>query len=60
MFEIYSLFQKNEKNQPAHSANPYTPKAWDYVTLRLGNWLINLGCNLKSQSIFSQFSKKHA
>ena len=30
-----------------------TPRAWDYVTLRLGNWLIKLGIGLKSRSVFS-------
>ena len=73
MFEIYSetpyrmarkyhrdMLRKSEETRLAHSAKPYTPKVWDYVALRLGNFLIDLGCNLKSQSVFSQFSKKHA
>jgi hypothetical protein len=60
MFEIYSMLQKSEEAQLDHPTKSYTPKVWDYVALRLGNWLIDLGHNLKSQSIFSQFSKKHA
>ena len=56
----HNMLQKNKEARLAHSANPFTPKVWDYVALRLGNWLINLGCNLKSQSVFSQLSKKHA
>ena len=73
MFELYSetpyrmardyyrdMLQKSEEAQLICSANSYTPKVWDYVALRLGNWLINLGCNLKSQSAFSQLSKTHS
>ncbi len=73
MFEIHSetpyrmarehyhdMLQKSKEARLAHSAPPHTPKVWDYVALRLGNWLIDLGCNLKSQSVLSQFSKKHA
>jgi len=73
MFEIYSeapyrmarehhrdMLQKSKEAQLARSAKPSTPKVWDYVALRLGNWLISLGCRLKSQSVFSQFSNKHA
>ncbi len=73
MFEIYSetpyqmareyhrdTLQKSEEARLARSAKPYAPKVWDYVALRLGNWLIDLGWNLKSQSVFTKFSKKHA
>ena len=73
MFEIYSetpyrmareyyrdMLQKCKEARLAHSANPHAPRVWDYIALRLGNWLINLGCNLRSQSAFSQLSKKHA
>jgi len=52
--------QKSEEARFAISAKLYAPKVWDYVALRLGNWLIDLGCNLKSQSVFTKFSKKHA
>ena len=73
MFEIYSeapyrlarehhrdMLQTGKEARLARSAKSYTPKVWDYVALRLGNWLISLGCRLKSQSVFSQFSNKHA
>jgi len=73
MFEIYTetpyrmardhyrdMLQKSKETRLAHSANSYIPKVWDYVALRLGNWLIDLGCNLKSQSVFSHLSKTHA
>jgi len=73
MFEIYSetpyrmareyhrdTLQKSKEARLARSAKPYAPKVWDYVALRLGNWLIDLGWNLKSQSVFTKFSKKHA
>ena len=56
----HNMLQKSKEAQLVRSAKPNTPKVWDYVALRLGNWLINLGYILKSQSVFSQFSKKHA
>jgi hypothetical protein len=56
----HNMLQKSKEAQLVHSAKPNTPKVWDYVALRLGNWLINLGCNLRSQSAFSQLSKKQA
>lgn len=42
------------------SARPYTPGAWDAVTLNLGNWLIKIGNNLKDHSVYTQLSEKHA
>ena len=54
------MLKKSEEARLAQSAKPYAPKVWDYVALRLGNWLIDLGWNLKSQSVFTKFSKTHA
>jgi len=42
----------------ANSIDANTPKIWDHVALRLGNWLINLGCNLRSQSVLAQLTKQ--
>jgi hypothetical protein len=73
MFEIYTetpyrmareyhrnALKASQQWRLAASTHPYVPGLWDHVALRLGNWLIKLGCNLKSQSIFSQLSKTHA
>ena len=73
MFEIYgetfhrlareyhrNLLRKGATARLARSANPDSPRVWDYAALRLGNWLIALGRNLKSQSVFTQPSGKHA
>ena len=55
-----NMLKRSKESQLARSANSYTPRVWDYIALLLGNWLIKLGWNLKSQSIFSQLSKTHA
>jgi hypothetical protein len=51
-----------EQSQYIHfmeSAKPYTPKIWDTINLRFGNWLINLGKNMKARSIYTKLSEKH-
>jgi hypothetical protein len=54
------MLKKSEEARLAQSAKPFAPKVWDHVALRLGNWLIDLGWNLRSQSVFTKFSKTHA
>ena len=72
MFEIYSepfyrVARENHRRQLEESRaarmvkiEPQLPGFWDYASLRLGNWLIQLGCELKSRSAFSQLKKGHA
>lgn len=73
MFEInsetfYRMAHEYHRNQLAksktarmiESANSYTPRVWDHVSLRVGNWLIELGRELKSRSVFSQLSGNQA
>lgn len=73
MFEIYSetpyrvarenhraRLEKSRALWMIRSVESHTPGMWDHVSLRLGNWLIKLGCGLKSQSVFSQLSRNQA
>jgi hypothetical protein len=54
------LLKESHELSLIRSARPYTPGAWDAVTLNLGNWLIKLGNNLKDHSVYTQLSEKHA
>lgn len=54
------LLKESEEARFINSAIPYTPNLWDKTTLILGNWLINLGCSLKSRSFYTRLSEKHA
>jgi len=36
------------------------PDIWDAVALKLGEWLIKLGNDLKTRSIYTQLSEKRA
>jgi len=73
MFEIYTetpyrmareyhrnALKTSQQSWLATSVRSHVPGMWDHIALRLGNWLIELGCTLKSQSVFSQLSKTHA
>lgn len=54
------LLKLSEEARLIKSATPYTPKLWDAITLSLGNWLIKLGNKLKSRSVYTKLSEKHA
>jgi hypothetical protein len=41
-------------------AKPYTPGIRDAVVLSLGNWLIKVGHNLKTRSVYARLSEKQA
>ncbi len=73
MFEIYSEtpYRMARENRRDHlnksqyarmilNAKSQMPRIWDYINLRLGNWLIELGGRLKSHSVFSQPTNNRA
>lgn len=55
-----TLLASSDENRLIASARPRTPQLWDAVTLNVGNWLIDLGCNLRSRSLYTKLAKKHA
>jgi len=60
MRDHHRLLALSEEARLIASAKTITPQLWDAVTLNLGNWLIDLGCNLRSRSLYTKLSKKHA
>ena len=39
-------------------AQPYTPGLWDTVMIRVGNWLIKVGSDLKTRNVCTELSEK--
>ena len=54
------LLKASEEARLLKSVTPRRPEFSDTVTLVLGNWLVNLGNSLKSRSIYTRLSEKHA
>ena len=53
-----NLLQESESARLIEKARSPKPEAWDYIALRLGNWLIDLGCSLKSHSALARLSQE--
>jgi hypothetical protein len=53
------LLQQSQCVRLLESAKPYTPKLSDKINLRFGNWLINVGKNMKARSIYTKLSENH-
>ena len=53
------LLQQSQCVRLLESAKPYTPKLSDKINLHFGNWLINIGKNMKSRSIYTKLSENH-
>lgn len=56
----HSRFFLTEEEYFTAPAKPYTPGIRDAVVLNLGNWLIKLGNNLKTRSVYARLSEKQA
>ena len=68
--EAFVFMKKAEQNQN-HSrfflteeefytvpAKPYAPGIWDALLLNFGNWLIRIGHDLKTRSLYTKLSEK--
>lgn len=53
------LFQQGQPPSLSKLSEPYTPKWWDTIKLRLGNWMINAGKKMKARSVYTKLSEKH-
>jgi hypothetical protein len=54
----HSRFFLTEEEYFTAPARPYTPGLWDALMLNFGNWLIKIGNDLKTRSLYTKLSEK--
>ena len=56
----HRLLQQSQCIRLLESARPYKPGLADIINLHVGNWLINVGKNMKARSIHTKLSEERA
>ncbi len=54
------LLAESEQARLIEAATPYTPGLKDKIALKLGDWLIAVGYNLRKRSIYTNLTETHA